>query len=128
MKDTIQIRNYVKDVSARTQNYLDIQKVKIVFTIQDWNKYHKSHQMRKSNLLGRASLNQGKPVIFINIDIHKSIKSLNDTIVHEHYHIKDMNLNHGKNFDFEVQRITSKLFDYGYDHEGKIKKYEGVKY
>lgn len=129
MQDTKQIRKYVLEVAERTYKIMDLETTpKIVFTIKDWNKYHKSYKMRKSNLYGRASLNQGAPVVFINIDPHKSVKALNDTIVHEIYHIKDMKKSHGKAFDRTVNFYLERLFDYGFDGEGKIKKYAGSKY
>jgi hypothetical protein len=135
LKETTQTKQYVKEVFERALTIMDIEhKVHLVFSAKEYNALMLKEigiqkHSRNSRLLGQARMNCGVKSVLINIGNHKSVKGLNDTIVHELLHTVDFNRQHGKSFDNTVEAYLKQLFDYGYDEQAnKVKKYEGSKY
>lgn len=135
LKETTQTKKYVKEVFKRALTVMEIEyKVKLVFSDKEYNEYIKKEtgmdkRARQSRNLGTARMNAGVRTVTIRIQNHKSVKGLNDTIVHELLHAKDFTLSHGKRFDKTVEDYLKLMFDYGYDRkENKVIEYQGSKY
>lgn len=127
------MRKYTKEVFERAYNLMDLDEpIKLVFTTKEYNKIAKKQGFqtkRKSNLLGFARKFCGYRIVLIHIENHRSVKGLNDTIVHELYHHKNFKLRHGKEFDNKVEEYLKQLFDYGFNESSnKVIEYQSSKY